>query len=112
MEPSRRLLAHWETRRPLGPCHFGIGSRFLSVEYPFLRYNLFYWVHVLSFYDAACGDARFEEAFDVLHRKTENGRVIVESPNRGLARLAFCRRGEPSAAATKRWREIRRNVGA
>ncbi len=31
------LLKHWETRTPLGPCEFGIGSRFLSIEYPFFK---------------------------------------------------------------------------
>lgn len=36
------LLDHWESRKPTGPCHWGIGSRFMRVEYPFLRYNLFF----------------------------------------------------------------------
>lgn len=29
------LLGHWETRVPLGPCHYGIGTLFLQVAYPF-----------------------------------------------------------------------------
>lgn len=29
------LLKHWITRKPLGPCTFGIGSRFFQVEFPF-----------------------------------------------------------------------------
>ena len=32
------LLAHWEIRTPISPCHYGIGSRFLQVEYPFRGY--------------------------------------------------------------------------
>ena len=44
------LLEHWAVRRPLGPCRYGIGSRFMQVEFPMFRYNLFFYVYVLSFY--------------------------------------------------------------
>ncbi len=108
---AKTLLAHWKTRRPLGPCHFGIGTLFMQVEYPFLRYNLFYYVYVLSHYDAAKNDARFRQAFRALEQKLVGDKVIVENPHRGLAKLAFCRKGEPSAAATKRYREIVNNLG-
>ncbi|MFQ5814721.1 MAG: prenyltransferase, partial [Anaerolineae bacterium] len=63
------LLDHWVTRKPLGPCHFGIGSLFMKVEYPFFRYNLFSYLYVLSFYDRAKRDARFLEALSVLESK-------------------------------------------
>lgn len=106
----RTLLDHWRTREPLGPCAFGIGSRFMQVEYPFLRYNLFSYVYVLSFYESARKSKAFKEALAVLGGKTEKGRLIVENPNRGIARLAFCRKGETSRAATRRYREIIRNV--
>ena len=56
------LLDHWVSRAPLGPCHFGIGTLFLQVEYPFATYNLFRYVHVLSFYDQARKDPRFRQA--------------------------------------------------
>lgn len=105
------LLGHWETREPLGPCHWGIGETFLTVEYPFVRYNLFYWVYILSFYDRAVGDGRFLEALEVLMGKLdEDGRVVVEAPHRRLAKLGFCTRGEPSEHATRRWREIDAHV--
>lgn len=29
------LLQHWVIRKPIGPCHYGIGSLFMQVEYPF-----------------------------------------------------------------------------
>jgi len=29
------LLAHWTIRKPLGPCHYGIGTLFMQVTYPF-----------------------------------------------------------------------------
>lgn len=105
------LLVHWEIRRPCGPCHYGIGSRFMQVEYPFLRYNLFYYVYVLSFYRAAVSDPRFREAAAALAARLDDaGRVIVEAPHRGLKGLSFCRRGELSELATLRYREIVANM--
>jgi len=105
------LLDHWETREPIGPCHWGIGTLFLQVEYPFLRYNLFYYVYVLSFFERARGDERFAEALATLEDKLDgDGRVIVERPHRGLKGLAFCARDRPSETATQRHREIRDNL--
>lgn len=105
------LLGHWVTRKPLGPCHFGIGTRFMQVEYPFFRYNLFFYVYVLSFYDKAKKDPRFLEALRVLESKLANGKVVVENPNSKLAGFSFCRKGEPSQLATGRYQEILENLG-
>jgi hypothetical protein len=107
----KSLLGHWKTRKPLGPCQFGIGTSFLKIEFPFLRYNLFFYVYVLSFYDGARKDARFRQALHAFESKLVEGKVVVENPNRGLAGLRFCRKGEPSDLATRRYREILRNVG-
>ena len=106
----KTLLSHWTTRKPLGPCSFGIGTLFGNVEYPFLRYNIFYYVHVLSFYDAAKKSPRFRQALKALEAKLVDGKVVVENPNRGLAKLALCRKGEPSSVATKRYQETLKNV--
>ncbi len=107
------LLDHWVVRRPIGPCHFGIGSLFMQVEYPLLRYNLFNYVYVLSFYDRAKDDPRYLEALRVLESKLDaRGRVIVERPNRKLAGLSFCAAGRPSDLATARYGEIVKNLAA
>lgn len=108
----RSLLGHWKTRKPLGPCEFGIGTLFMKVEYPFLRYNLFFYVYVLSFYEAARKNASFRRALAALETNLVDGKIVVENPNRRLAKLAFCKKGEVSEAATRRYREIRKNVGA
>jgi hypothetical protein len=105
------LLAHWDTRKPLGPCSFGIGTLFMQVEFPLLRYNLFNYVYVLSFYDAARRHRTFEKALVTLEAKTVNGQIVVENPHRQLARFAFCAKGQPSKAATHRYREILKNIG-
>ena len=105
------LLSHWETREPIGPCHHGIGSRFMEIEFPFIRYNLFYWVYVLSFFPRATGDRRFTEALaEVESRLDEDGMVIVERPHRMLGRLEFCAKGRPSEVATSRYREVEANA--
>ena len=106
------LLAHWVSRVLLGPCHYGIGSLFLQVGYPFADYNLFVWVHVLSHYDRATADPRFAEALTVLESKIVDGHIVPERVNRGLATLEFCRKGAPSKLATLRYREVLANVRA
>jgi hypothetical protein len=104
------LLGHWDTRVPIGPCHYGIGSLFGQVEFPFRTYNLFYWVYVLSFYDRAKDDRRFRQAFDALSARLVDGQVVVERVVPKLARLSFCAKGEPSELATVRYREIVANL--
>ena len=44
--------------------------------------------------------------------KLVDGQVVVENPNRRLARFVFCKKGELSRVATKRYQEIRRRIGA
>ena len=105
------LLAHWETREPLGPCHWGIGSTFMRLEYPFVRYNIFHYVYVLSFYERARTDVRVLAALAHLESKVdEGGSLVVEQPHRALKGLRFCAKGEPSAHATRRLHEIRANL--
>lgn len=104
------LLDHWIIRTPIGPCHYGIGSLFMQVEYPFRSYNLFMYVYVLSFYNRAKLDVRFLEALEVLKSKLVDGQIVVERVVPKLAVLSFCRKGSPSALATKRFNEIIQNV--
>jgi len=105
------LLDHWTTRKPLGPCHYGIGTLFLQVAYPFANYNLFLYVYVLSFYDKAKKDRRFLEALQVLESKLVNGKMIVERSNPKLSGFIFCKKGEPCDLATERYHEIIKNLG-
>jgi len=105
------LLDHWVVSRPMGSCHFGIGTLFMQVEYPFLQYNLFSYVYVLSFYERAKQDVRYLEALRALEsRLDERGRIVVERPHRNLASLSFCAKGRPSDLATARYREVLRNL--
>ncbi|WP_027630879.1 prenyltransferase [Ruminiclostridium cellobioparum] len=104
------LLEHWETRIPLGPCHYGIGTLFMQVTYPFFSYNLFFYVYVLSFYNRAKKDGRYLEALGVLQSRLKSGSIVVERPNQKLAGLTFCKKGEPSDLGTERYHEILKNL--
>lgn len=104
------LLDHWDTRAPLGPCHFGIGTRFLKVEFPFFRYNLFSYVYVLSFYESVRTDRRFLAALHELESKLADGQVVVEYARRELEGLRLCAPGKPNPLATRRYREIHGNM--
>lgn len=104
------LLEHWTIRKPIGPCHYGIGTLFMQIEYPFRNYNLFVYVYVLSFYNRARADKRFLEALKMLESKTVDGQIIVERVVPKLAGLFFCKKGKPSALATMRYREILQNL--
>ncbi len=104
------LLEHWTIKKPIGPCHYGIGTLFMQVEYPFRTYNLFIYVYVLSFYNRAKEDKRFHEALKALESKLADGQIVVERVVPKLAGLSFCRKGEKSELATKRYNEILKNI--
>lgn len=104
------LLAHWTIKTPIGPCQYGIGTRFMQVEYPLWGYNLFYYVYVLSFYAKAKKDPRFFEVLSVLESKLVDNKMIVERVVPKLSKLTFCKKGEPSELATRRYHEIKSNM--
>lgn len=105
------LLDHWTVRTPVGPCHFGIGKQFMQLEYPFYRYNLFYYVYILSFYRKAVIDYRFIEALDMLKRKLDmDGKIIIERTKPQLQQLGIFKAGEISNMASERYLEVIENI--
>lgn len=105
------LLDHWTVRTPVGPCHFGIGKQFMALEYPFYRYNLFYYVYVLSFYRKAVIDHRFIEALDMLKGKLDlGGNIIIERTKPQLQQLGIFNTGEISSMARDRYLEVIGNI--
>jgi hypothetical protein len=104
------LLEHWRIRMPIGPCHYGIGTLFMQVEYPFRNYNLFIYVYVLSFYNRAKKDERYLEAFKLLQAKTKSAQIVVERNVPKLSNLSFCEKGKISDLATLRYQEILQNL--
>jgi len=104
------LLTHWTIKKPIGPCQYGMGTRFMQVEYPLWGYNLFQYVYVLSFYDKAKKDERFLEACKSLKNNLVDGMIVVERNVPKLAKITFCKKGEKSELATRRYHEILANL--
>jgi hypothetical protein len=104
------LLDHWTTRKPLGPCHYGIGSQFMKTEVPVHRYNILNYVYVLSFYDKARKDKRFLEALGILKTKLSNGKLVVENVNRKLKDLESCKPGAENDIATRYYNQVIGNI--
>jgi len=100
----------WTIKKPIGPCHYGIGTLFMQIEYPFRNYNLFLYVYVLSFYQRARQDVRFLEALVALKSKLVDGQIVVERVVPKLAGLSFCKKDSPSELATRRYHEIIHNL--
>ena len=105
------LLQHWTIKTPIGPCQYGIGSRFMQVEYPLPNYNLFNYVYVLSFYNRAKNDERFLEALKMLESKMVDGQIVIERVLPKLAKLTFCKKGSQSELATRCYNEMLVNLG-
>jgi len=104
------LLKHWEIKKPIGPCQYGMGSRFFKVGYPFEDYNIFSYVYVLSFYNKAKQDKRFLSALQILKDKLVDNMIVVERNSPKFSKLKFCKIGLPSKLATKRFHEILANI--
>lgn len=104
------LLGHWIIKKPISPCHYGIGKLFMQIEYPFRGYNLFYFVYVLSFYEVARNDSRFFEAFHALESQLVDGQIVVKRVVPKLAKLSFCEKGKSSVIATQRYQDILMNL--
>jgi len=104
------LLNHWTIKAPIGPCQYGIGTRFMQVEYPLWHYNIFQYVYVLSFWVKAKKDERFLEAFGILQNKLVDNMIVIERSSPKLSKLEFCKKGQPSKQATKRYNEILANL--
>lgn len=104
------LLDHWETRIPIGPCHYGIGTLFMKIEYPVVRYNLLPYVHTLSFFGRARKDRRFLEALSVLEGKLAGGKLRPESVNKKLSGYSFCAVNVPNDLVTAYHARVRENL--
>jgi len=68
------------------------------------------YVYVLSFYNRAKRDKRFLEALETLESKLVDGQIVVERVVPKLAGLSFCKKGQASELATKRYQKILRNL--
>jgi len=104
------LLNHWDTKKPIGPCHYGIGSIFMKIEFPIIRYNLLNYVFVLSFYKVARNDKRFLEALGIIKSKIRDNQIVIENTNRKLKDLKCCKVNDSNEIATLYYKRILDNM--
>jgi hypothetical protein len=102
------LLDHWITKKPLGPCEFGIGTTFLKTEYPFIRYNIFYYAYILSFYSKAIDDKRFKEILKILLDKETNTGIRIENPHKSWKDILY-KNGLECDLANMKFFELKKN---
>jgi tetratricopeptide (TPR) repeat protein len=105
------LLDHWDIKKPIGPCHYGIGTLFMKIEFPVFRYNLLNYCFVLSFYKKAKADKRFIEALSIIKSKLQEDNLVIENANRKLKDLVSCRVGSINEIATTYYDRIIENIG-
>lgn len=106
------LLDHWESKIPWGPCHYGMGTLFHQIEYPFQTYNLLSYVVGLSFYPVAHNDPRFLEAYATLKNQLKDGQIVVMRTHPKLADFEFCRKDKVSEIATQHLVTIQHNLNS
>jgi hypothetical protein len=91
------LLKHWERRetnwRPHG---FGIGRRFMSLQYPAVKYGILRVLDVLSLFPYAVSSRAFQSMLAYVRQKASGGKYYAESTDGAYAEFDFGQKKEPS----------------
>lgn len=88
------LLEHWETRDHL--YGFGVGRRFMSLQYPAVKYGILRVLDVLSLFPYAVDSRSFHSMIDYVRQKAIDGRYFAESTDGAYAGLDFAQKEQPS----------------
>lgn len=88
------LLEHWRVRANLHG--FGVGRRFMSLQYPAVKYGILRVLDVLSFFPYAAAAPDFESMLDFVHNKAVNGRYFADAFDSTYAGFDFAQDKEPS----------------
>ena len=91
------LLAHWRRRaEPWRPYGFGIGSDFVKLRYPAVKYGILRVLDVLSLYPYAARTPEYGEMLALVAGKSEDGKYRAESVSRAYAAFDFGQTKTPS----------------
>ncbi len=91
------LLTHWKKRmEPWRPYGFGIGSDFLKLKYPAVKYGILRVLDVLSFYPYATKSPEFNEMVEFVMSKSTDGKFFAESVSRSYSEFDFGQTKLPS----------------
>ncbi|HAE61636.1 MAG TPA: hypothetical protein DCG38_04825 [Eubacteriaceae bacterium] len=91
------LLMHWKRRmEPWRPYGFGIGSDFLKLKYPAVKYGILRMLDVLSLYPYAIKSPEFNEMLTFVMNKSIDGKFFAESVSRSYSEFDFGQTKIPS----------------
>lgn len=106
------LLEHWDGRgggwRPHG---FGVGRRFMSLQYPAVKYGILRVLDVLSVFPHAVRSRAFQNMLDFVLLKAVGGKYFVEITDGSYAEFDFGQKEEPSRWLTFLINRIEKRVG-
>jgi hypothetical protein len=88
------LLEHWEGRANLHG--FGVGRRFMSLQYPAVKYGILRVLDVLSLFPYAVNSRAFQSMLDFVHSKAVGGRYFAEAMDMVYTDFDFAQKAEPS----------------
>jgi hypothetical protein len=89
------LLRHWGSRG-WHPHGFGVGRRFMSLQYPAVKYGILRVLDVLSLFPYAVNSAAFQSMLDFVRHKAVDGKYYAESTDEAYAGFDFAQKEEPS----------------
>jgi hypothetical protein len=88
------LLGHWRERANLHG--FGVGRRFMSLQYPAVKYGILRVLDVLSLFPYAIASPDFASMLDYVHNKAVDGRYFTGSFDSSYAGFDFAQSAAPS----------------
>jgi hypothetical protein len=91
------LLQHWERRTASWRLYgFGIGKRFMSLQYPAVKYGILRVLDVLSLFQYAVSRRGFQSMLDFVHQKASGGKYYAELSDGSYSEFDFDQQEEPS----------------
>ncbi|MFC1942000.1 hypothetical protein ACFLWU_02145 [Chloroflexota bacterium] len=103
------LLEHWERRESL--FGFGVGKRFMSLQYPAVKYGILRVLDVLSLFPYAVSRRGFQGMLDFVRQKASGGKYFAESTDGAYSEFDFGQQKEPSRWLTFIINRIEKQAG-
>ena len=88
------LLEHWRVRANLHG--FGVGQRFMSLQYPAVKYGILRVLDVLSLFPYAVNSPDFQSMREYVHNKAVDGRYFAGIIDPAYADFDFVQKAAPS----------------
>lgn len=91
------LFAHWRRRaEKWRPSDFGIGKRFMQLEYPAVKYGILRVLDGLSMFPYAANNGIFNDMLGFVKQKSREGKYFAESVHESYIEFDFGQTTEPS----------------